>query len=49
MDGNWQVEFTKPGPTVYSNGFCVLVYRSDRKRQPQKGMERKGEKESIRT
>lgn len=33
MDGNWQVEFTKPGPTVYSNGFCVLVYRSGRKKK----------------
>lgn len=42
MDGNWQVEFTKPGPTVYSNGFSVFVYRSDRKHQPQEEMETKG-------
>lgn len=42
MDGNWQVEFTKPGPTVYSNGFSVFVYRSDRKHQPQKRDGNKG-------
>lgn len=38
MDGNWQVEFGKPGPTVYSNGFRVLAYKPQYKfsRSPQK-------------